>query len=123
MSGVPVLMETIPLEVTLSGSNLTLVAAVGVIAVIALIMGALFRREVIAASDGTANMKEIALGVQEGANAYLARQFRTLGVFAIVAFVLLLALPVHAGEFGTWTLKIGRSIAFLVGAAYFMFRA
>ena len=118
MSGVPVLMETIPLEVTLSGSNLTLVAAVGVIAVIALIMGALFRREVIAANDGTANMKAIALGVQEGANAYLARQFRTLGVFAIVAFVLLLALPVHAGEFGTWTLKIGRSIAFLVGAVF-----
>ena len=118
MSGLPVLMETIPLEVTLSGSNLTLVAAVGVIAVIALIMGALFRREVIAANDGTARMKEIALGVQEGANAYLARQFRTLGVFAIVAFVLLLALPVHAGEFGTWTLKISRSIAFLVGALF-----
>ena len=118
MSGLPVLMETIPLEVTLNGSNLTLVGVVGVIAVIALIMGALFRREVIAANDGTDNMKAIALGVQEGANAYLARQFRTLGVFAIVAFLLLLALPVHEGDFGTWTLKIARSIAFLAGAVF-----
>ncbi|HEU5484748.1 MAG TPA: sodium/proton-translocating pyrophosphatase, partial [Microlunatus sp.] len=99
MPGLPVLMETIPLEVTLSGPNLTLVGVVGVIAVIALIMGGIFRREVIAANDGTANMKAIALGVQEGANAYLGRQFRTLGVFAIVAFLLLLALPVHEGEF------------------------
>jgi len=118
MSGVPVLMETIPLEVTLSGANLTLVAVVGVIAIIALIMGSLFRREVIAANEGTENMKAIALGVQEGANAYLGRQFRTLGVFAIIAFLLLLALPVHAGEFGTWTLKISRSVAFLAGAVF-----
>ena len=88
------------------------------IAVIALIMGGLFRREVIAANDGTDNMKVIALAVQEGASAYLARQFRTLGVFAIIAFLLLLALPVHEGEFGTWTLKIARSIAFLVGAVF-----
>ncbi len=118
MSGLPVLMETIPLEVVLSGPNLTLVAIVGVIALIALVMGALFRREVIAAGDGTENMRVIALAVQEGASAYLARQFRTLGVFAILAFLLLLALPVHEGEFGTWTLKIARSIAFLAGAVF-----
>ena len=118
MSGLPVLMETIPLEVALSGANLTLVAIVGVVAVIALIMGGVFRREVIAANDGTEKMKVIALAVQEGASAYLARQFRTLGVFAILAFLLLLALPVHDGEFGTWTLKIARSIAFLAGAVF-----
>ncbi|HEY5981029.1 MAG TPA: sodium/proton-translocating pyrophosphatase, partial [Microlunatus sp.] len=118
MSGLPVLMETIPLEVVLSGANLTLVAIVGVVAVIALIMGGVFRREVIAANDGTEKMKVIALAVQEGASAYLARQFRTLGVFAILAFLLLLALPVHDGEFGTWTLKIARSIAFLAGAVF-----
>ncbi len=118
MSGLPVLMETIPQEVALSGANLTLVAIVGVVAVIALIMGGVFRREVIAANDGTEKMKVIALAVQEGASAYLARQFRTLGVFAILAFLLLLALPVHDGEFGTWTLKIARSIAFLAGAVF-----
>ena len=106
-----------PLEVTLSGVNLTFVAVVGVIAVIALVMAMVFRREVLAAGDGTPKMREIALGVQEGAAAYLGRQFRTLSVFAIAAFLLLLLLPVH-GEAGTWTLKIARSIAFLGGATF-----
>jgi K(+)-stimulated pyrophosphate-energized sodium pump len=106
-----------PLEVTLSGVNLTFVAVVGVIAVIALVMAMVFRREVLAASDGTPKMREIALGVQEGAAAYLRRQFRTLSVFAAAAFLLLLLLPVH-GEAGAWTLKIARSIAFLGGATF-----
>jgi len=106
-----------PLEVTLSGVNLTFVAVVGVVAVIALVMAMVFRREVLAAADGTPKMREIAQGVQEGAAAYLGRQFRTLSVFAIAAFLLLLLLPVH-GEAGTWTLKIARSIAFLGGATF-----
>ena len=79
------------MPVTLSGVNLTFVAIVGVIAVIALVMAMVFRREVLAANDGTANMQAIARAVQEGASAYLARQFRTLGVFAVAAFFLLLA--------------------------------
>lgn len=37
-------------------------------------------------------MKKIAAAVQEGANAYLARQLRTLGIFAVVVFFLLLLL-------------------------------
>ena len=66
------------MPVTLSGVNLTFVAIVGVIAVIALVMAMVFRREVLAANDGTANMQVIARAVQEGASAYLTRQFRTL---------------------------------------------
>ena len=57
----------VPLEVTsisLSGVNLTLVAVVGVIALIALVMAMIFRREVLAANDGTTNMQEIARGVK-----------------------------------------------------------
>ena len=38
-------------------------------------------------------MKNIAQAVQEGANAYLTRQFRTLAIFAAIAFFALLALP------------------------------
>ena len=106
-----------PLQVTLNGVNLTVVAVVGAIAVIALVMALMFRREVLAASDGTANMRTIAQGVQEGASAYLGRQFRTLAFFAIAAFLLLLLLPVHHdSDTATWTLKIARSIAFLAGA-------
>ena len=50
-------------------------------------------RQVLAADEGTECMKEIAAAVQEGANAYLARQLRTLGVFAVVVFFLLMLLP------------------------------
>ncbi len=112
----------VPLEVTsisLSGVNLTLVAVVGVIALIALVMAMIFRREVLAANDGTPKMQEIARGVQEGASAYLGRQFRTLSVFAVAAFFLLLLLPVHASEdFSSLTLRICRSVAFLAGAVF-----
>src|ERR671913_559085 len=107
------------MPVTLSGVNLTFVAIVGVIAVIALVMAMVFRREVLAANDGTTSMQAIARAVQEGASAYLARQFRTLSVFAVAAFFLLLLLPVHASEdFSSLTLRICRSVAFLAGAVF-----
>ena len=60
----------------------------------------------IAAGQGTANMQAIAQAVQEGASAFLTRQFRTLGVFAAIAFVLWLA---------TERLPIGRYI-YAIGA-------
>src|SRR5918997_678032 len=125
VSGVPCACATdtswrgLGMPVTLSGLNLTFVAIVGVIAVIALVMAMVFRREVLAANDGTTNMQTIALAVQEGASAYLTRQFRTLGVFAVAAFLLLLLLPVHSSEeWGEWTLRIVRSVAFLAGVSF-----
>jgi K(+)-stimulated pyrophosphate-energized sodium pump len=106
-------------SISLSGVNLTLVAVVGVIALIALVMAMIFRREVLAANDGTPKMQQIARGVQEGASAYLVRQFRTLSVFAVAAFFLLLLLPVHASEdYSSLTLRISRSVAFLAGAVF-----
>ena len=78
-----------PAVVDVSGGNLVLVLVVGLIALGALGMAAMFRNEVMAAGEGTDNMKRIAQAVQEGANAYLTRQFRTLAIFAAVAFFLL----------------------------------
>jgi K(+)-stimulated pyrophosphate-energized sodium pump len=60
-------------------------------------------------------MQEIAAAIQEGATAYLARQFRTLSVFVALVFVVLFALP------GDMEIRIGRSIFFLVGAAFSAF--
>ncbi|HEV2634346.1 MAG TPA: sodium-translocating pyrophosphatase [Actinocrinis sp.] len=97
----------------LAGNNLDLVIVVFVVALAALGVAYYLVREVLAASEGTENMKRIALAVQEGASAYLARQFRTLGGFAAVAFFLLLALPAD-----NWNVRIGRSIFFLVGAGF-----
>ncbi|NYD43603.1 sodium-translocating pyrophosphatase [Nocardioides panaciterrulae] len=102
-----------PFVVDLSGGNLVLVIVVALIALGALAMAAMFRQEVLAAGEGTDNMRNIAQAVQEGANAYLTRQFRTLAVFAGVAFFALLALPAD-----DMTVRIFRSVFFLVGAGF-----
>jgi K(+)-stimulated pyrophosphate-energized sodium pump len=115
----PAIEGLLPLEVTLSGGNLAAVAVVGAVALVALVMATLFRREVLAADDGTDKMQVIARAVQEGAAAFLGRQFRTLAVFAVAAFAMLLLLPVRGdGGFGDWTLKWSRSIAFIAGAFF-----
>jgi K(+)-stimulated pyrophosphate-energized sodium pump len=98
---------------TLSGGNFTLVILVAIVALAALAVAGYLVREVNAASEGTEKMKQIAGAVQEGATAYLARQFRTLSLFAAVAFFLLLALPAD-----NWNVRIGRSVFFLLGAGF-----
>ena len=99
--------------VGVTGSNLTWVVVVAVVALLALAVAALLVREVLAASQGTERMQEIAQSIQEGAAAYLRRQFRTLGVFVVVIFFVLLLLPAD-GSGVRW----GRSIFFLVGALF-----
>ncbi len=99
--------------IDLTGGNLTTVVVVAVIALAALGVAALLVREVLSASEGTERMREIAAAVQEGAAAYLNRQFRTLGIFAVVVFFVLFALPAE-----TNSERIGRSIFFLVGAVF-----
>ena len=100
--------------VDLSGGNLVFVVIVGGIAVLALAMGMMFRSQVLAAGEGTTNMQTIGLAVQEGASAFLTRQFKTLAVFAVLAFFLLFLLPADGGT----DVRIGRSVFFLVGAGF-----
>jgi K(+)-stimulated pyrophosphate-energized sodium pump len=99
--------------VSLAGSNLTLVVVVGVVALLALAVAGWLVREVLAASQGTAKMQEIARAIQEGAGAYLRRQFRTLGVFVVLIFFVLLLLPADSGG-----VRWGRSLFFVVGAVF-----
>jgi K(+)-stimulated pyrophosphate-energized sodium pump len=100
-------------SLVLTGGDRGVVAVVAVIALAALVVGYILLKEVLAAGQGTAKMQEIAKAVQEGAAAYLNRQFRTLGVFAVIVFALLFALPADSvGE------RIGRSLFFLVGAGF-----
>ena len=100
-------------QVGVTGSNLTWVIVVGVVALCALGVAGLLVREVLAASKGTQKMQEISLAVQEGAAAYLRRQFRTLGVFVVIIFFVLAVLPAD-GDGVRW----GRSLFFLVGALF-----
>ena len=99
-------------NVQVTGSNLTYVYIVLAISLGALAIAWALRAQVLAANEGTEKMKEIAEAVQEGAAAYLARQFRTLSYFVGIVFVLLFALP------GDSEIRIGRSIFFLLGAAF-----
>jgi K(+)-stimulated pyrophosphate-energized sodium pump len=98
---------------TVTGSNLTWIIVVAVVALCALGVAGLLVREVLAASQGTAKMREISQAVQEGAAAYLKRQFRTLGVFVVVIFFVLLLLPADSSG-----VRWGRSAFFLVGALF-----
>ena len=96
-----------------SGANLTWVVVVAVVALLALLVAGVLVRQVLAADKGTEKMQEIALAIQDGAAAYLRRQFRTLGVFVVLIFFVLLLLPADTGS-----VRWGRSIFFLVGALF-----
>jgi K(+)-stimulated pyrophosphate-energized sodium pump len=100
-------------NVEVTGSNLNITYVVLAVALGALGIAFALRQQVLAANDGTAKMREIAEAVQEGAAAYLARQFRTLSYFVGIVFFLLLALPAD-----TTALRVGRSIFFLLGAGF-----
>ena len=101
--------------VQVTGSNLVYVYVVLGIALVALAIAWGLRAQVLSNDEGTAKMKEIAGAVQEGAAAYLNRQFKTLSYFVAIVFVLLFALP------GAADIRIGRSIFFLVGAGFSAF--
>ncbi|WP_169568684.1 sodium-translocating pyrophosphatase [Sneathiella limimaris] len=70
--------------------------------VIALVYGVYAGRSVLSADAGTARMQEISAAVQEGATAYLNRQYLTIGIVGVVIFVilwLLLGIKVGIGFF------------------------
>ncbi|MEV4626654.1 sodium-translocating pyrophosphatase [Micromonospora sp. NPDC049523] len=105
---------------SLTDQNLSYVIIAAVIALVALGFAAALTRAVLATGRGTTNMQEIAAAVQEGASAYLFRQFRTLAIFVVLAVVLLFLLPVHDTDNET-LVKIGRSAFFVVGAVFSAF--
>jgi K(+)-stimulated pyrophosphate-energized sodium pump len=73
--------------------------------VLALLYGIWTTRQVLAANAGTARMQEIAGAVQEGANAYLNRQYTTIAIVGFIIFLILLA-----------TLGWRTGVGYLVGA-------
>jgi K(+)-stimulated pyrophosphate-energized sodium pump len=73
--------------------------------VLALLYGVWASRSVLAASPGNERMQTIAAAVQEGASAYLNRQYSTIGVVGIVIFALI-----------AYFLGLKSGIGFLIGA-------
>ena len=82
---------------------LWLVIASGVFAVLYAVYAG---RAVLSAETGTDRMREISAAVQEGATAYLNRQYRAIAVVGVVIFVL-------TGLLLDWLSAVG----FLIGAA------
>ncbi|MGH8728402.1 MAG: sodium-translocating pyrophosphatase, partial [Burkholderiales bacterium] len=76
-----------------------------VCAVIAIVYGAISTKDVLSRPDGNDRMRQIAAAVQEGAMAYLNRQYTTIAVVGIILFAII-------GFFLSWATAIG----FVIGA-------
>jgi K(+)-stimulated pyrophosphate-energized sodium pump len=80
-----------------------------IIGVVALIVALIFSKRVTAVDAGTDRMKELASYIHEGAMAFLTREYKMLGVFIAVLFVILTVTP---------GLGLMTAICFLVGAFF-----
>ena len=76
--------------------------------IVAIVCGVVFSLQIMKESDGNDRMREIAGAIQEGAQAYLNRQYSTIAIVGVVIFILL-------GVSGIgWSSAIG----FAIGAVF-----
>jgi K(+)-stimulated pyrophosphate-energized sodium pump len=106
---------------SLTGENISYIVVAAVIALVALGFAFGLVKAVLAADKGTTTMQEISAAVQEGAAAYVFRQLKTVSVFVVLAVFVLFLLPTHGVEGSETAVKIGRSVFFVVGAAFSAF--
>ncbi len=77
--------------------------------VVAVLYGVITSRQVLSQSPGNARMQEIGAAIQEGAQAYLGRQYRTIAIVGVVVLVLVWGL---LDKFGNPVSAVG----FVLGA-------
>ena len=76
--------------------------------IVAIICGVVFSLQIIKESDGNDRMREIAGAIQEGAQAYLNRQYSTIAIVGVVIFILL----------GVSGIGWASAIGFAIGAVF-----
>ncbi len=82
--------------------------------ILSILYGAWAIRSVLAADPGNERMQEIASAIQEGAQAYLSRQYKTISIVGIALFVVIMLLL-------SWQVAIGFAIgAIMSGVAGFI---
>jgi K(+)-stimulated pyrophosphate-energized sodium pump len=110
-------------EFTLGGGDWAVLLGSAATAVIAILVGFYLARTVNRADQGTEKMREIAGAIQEGAMAYLRRQFRTIAVIlvplVVVVFFTSVAVAKPDGTEALSFLESGlfRTLAFVAGCA------
>jgi K(+)-stimulated pyrophosphate-energized sodium pump len=108
-------------EFTLRAADKWWLVFSGLTALAAVAVGFSLMKGVLAADAGTPKMKEIALAIQEGAMAYLKRQFKTIGVIliplAIIVFITSTKVVKPDGSVALSFASSGifRTLAFLAG--------
>jgi K(+)-stimulated pyrophosphate-energized sodium pump len=112
--------ESGPIDVIFRAFENRALWVIFVVSLVALAFAYYLVREVLGASEGTEKMKDIARAIQEGASAYLRRQFTTLGIFlAILTVLLFIVLPVPKdAAHSDFSIRFGRSLAFILGAGF-----
>ena len=76
--------------------------------IVAIVCGVVFSLQIIKESDGNDRMREIAGAIQEGAQAYLNRQYSTIAIVGVVIFILL----------GVSGIGWASAIGFAIGAVF-----
>src|SRR3989344_5595604 len=77
--------------------------------VVAIVYGLFLAKSILKKSAGNARMQEIAKAIQDGASAYLNKQYKTIAVIALILFFIIGFVP----KLG-WTMALG----FLIGAVF-----
>jgi K(+)-stimulated pyrophosphate-energized sodium pump len=108
-------------DFVLKGGEWTVLVLSGLAALTAIAVGFFLVRSVLAADQGTPKMRQIAKAIQDGAWAYLKRQFRTIGVIVIpvAAIVFLTSTAIEKSD-GSEALSFAqsgvfRTLAFVLG--------
>ncbi|KAF5413065.1 MAG: K(+)-stimulated pyrophosphate-energized sodium pump [Candidatus Methanocomedens sp.] len=78
---------------------------------LSLVFAGIFAKKVLKNDPGTPEMQEISGAIQEGAMAYLNRQYKTIAIVAVIlAVVMFIALPTEGG------MNLKTTVGFLAGA-------